>query len=264
MAETYEWTPDRIANGILTWHDWPGFQGTSCDKCDRTMNTVGRSYGHVCPMCDPEGKVYVMQMMHSIYTMPHDNPKFGPTLSTIKDGRQLAGKIYESKRVYPVGIRVMTHDYHYGFGHTDYPVSTATIVEWDVENSWPGLWRKYRIAIDGGDQFKSVCESNLAPFRKFADREAVLVEHDGGWVKAKIIGLVNKEADHFSYKHHWYTVVVAGNFMPSSADVRTVFAGKIREKSIRPDGPNPNCKWCKGSGELALFTSSKPCVDCWV
>lgn len=264
MAETYEWTPDRIANGILTWHDWPGFQGTSCDKCDRTMNTVGRSYGHVCPMCDPEGKVYVMQMMHSMYTMPHDNPKFGPTLSTIKDGRQLAGKIYESKRVYPVGIRVMTHDYHYGFGHTDYPVSTATIVEWDVENSWPGLWRKYRIAIDGGDQFKSVCESNLAPFRKFADREAVLVEHDGGWVKAKIIGLVNKEADHFSYKHHWYTVVVAGNFMPSSADVRTVFAGKIREKSIRPDGPNPNCKWCKGSGELALFTSSKPCVDCWV
>jgi len=126
------------------------------------------------------------------------------------------------------------------------------------------LWRKYRIAIDGGDQFKSVCESNLAPFRKFADGEAVLVEHDGGWIKAKVVRLVNTEAAHFSYSCHWYTVSTPGNILPSSADVRTVFAGKIREKSIRHDGPNPNCKWCEGSGELVLFTSSKPCVDCWV
>lgn len=264
MAKTYEWTPDEIADGILTRHTWPGFQGTWCDKCQCKMNVSGMSYGHRCPMCDPEGKRYAIQMMHSMYLIPHEHPRFGPTLETIHAGRTLAGEIHESRRVYPIGTRVMAHDYHYGFGHTDYPVYTATVVEWDVENSWPGLWRKYRIAIDGGDQFKSAYESNLAPFRRFADGEAVIVKHDGGWVRAKIVGLVNKEKAHFLYRHHWYDVAIDGNIVPSSAKAKTIFAGKIKEKSMRPDGPNPNCRWCEGSGELVLFTSGKPCVDCWV
>ena len=260
----YEWTPEKIADGILTWHSWPGFEGTWCDKCQRTMNTMGGSYGHRCPMCDPEGEKWAMQCMHRMGMRPHENPSFGPTSATIKAGWELAGVIYESKRAYPIGTRVMAHDYHYGFGHTSCPIYTATVVEWDVEDSWPGLWRKYRIAVDGGDQFKSVCESNMAPFRKFADGEVVLVEHNGGWVKAKVVRLVNTEAAHFSYSCHWYTVATEGNIVPSSAQVNTVFGGKMREKSILPDGPNPNCKWCEGSGELVLFTSSKPCVDCWV
>ncbi len=263
MVETYEWTPDRIADGILTWHNWPGFEGTYCDKCDRTMNTMGMSYGHVCPMCDPEGYKWAMPCMYHMGLIPHVYPQFGPTLATIQAGRNIAGEIHESRRAYPIGTRVMAHDYHYGFGHTDYPVYTGTVSEWDVDDSWPGIGRKYRIAVDGEDRFKSVWESNLAPFRKFADGEAVLVEHDGGWVKAKIVGLVNKETGHFLYSCHWYTVAAIGKIVPSSAAVKTIFAGKIREKSIRPDGPNPNCRWCEGSGELVLFTSNKPCADCW-
>jgi len=201
--------------------------------------------------------------MYKMGLKPHENPQFGPTLATIKAGRELAGEIHESRRAYPIGTRVMAHDYHYGFSHADCPIYVGTVVEWDVENSLPGLWRKYRIAGDGVDQFKSVCESNLAPFRQFANGEAVLVEHDGGWVRAKIVSLVNKETCHFLYGCHWYDIATDRNLVPSSAQVKTIFGGKIREKSIRPDGPNPNCRWCEGSGELVLLTSSKPCTDCW-
>jgi len=204
--------------------------------------------------------------MNHMGFMPHDNPKFGPTLATIKAGRELAGVIHESRRAYPIGTRVMAHDYHYGFGHTNYPIYTATVVEWDVENSWPGLWLKYRIAVDGGNQFKSVCESNLAPFRQFHDGQKVLVRHNNEWLQATVVGLANEsEESYFSYRHHWYAIVTQySDVEVSSCQHQSIFNGKVRECDLRLDGPNPNCQWCGGSGELVLFTSSKPCVDCWV
>ncbi len=54
---------DYIANGILTWFMWPGIEGHTCNRCGATMNVLGMSYNHWCPLCDPDGKEYVFHSM---------------------------------------------------------------------------------------------------------------------------------------------------------------------------------------------------------
>lgn len=263
------WTPDRIANGILTWHIWPGFEGTHCDKCGCEMNVLGMSYGHRCPDCDPDREHRSMISLCGHGCVPFDEPRFGPTRATISRGGGRAMEISESKREYAIGTRVMLHDYWYGHGRNDYPIETGTVVQWDIEDSYPGR-RYYRVDVDGGQKFKQVPESNMAPFRKFADGEAVSVRHLDGWVLAKVTHLVNDEKSYFLYRQHQYEVeVLAKTAFPvrgaegvSSMLRKSIFDGTVREVDIRPS-TNPECRWCKGKGEVALATSVKKCLDCW-
>jgi len=263
------WDAPAIANGILTWHMWPGFQGAHCRECDCEMNVMGMSYDHKCPDCDPDHKHYAMMSMHDHGWMPFEKPKFGPTKATILQGGRLAMELSEDKRTYAVGTRVMTHDYWYGHGRSDYPIETGTVVEWAVEESYPGA-RYYRVDIDGGQKFKLVNEANIAPFRKFADGEVVCVRHREDWIPARIVRLVNDEESHFCYRQHWYQIEllaetdisVGGAAVASSMVHKSIFDGNIREEDIRP-GMNPGCRWCKGSGQVTLATSTRECLDCW-
>jgi len=264
-----EWDAAAIADGILTWHMWPGFQGVRCDECGCEMNVMGMSYGHRCPDCDPDGERHEMHSMHDCGMMPFDEPRFGPSAATIRAGGRLADEISESKREYAVGTRVMLHDYWYGHGHRDYPVETGTIVEWDVEGSYPGM-RYYRVDVDGGQEFKRVLESNIAPFRRFEDGAEVSVRHRDGWVRARVVGLENDEQSHFLYGQHWYRVELLAetdmsvNGAPAASSMvhQSVFNGRVREADIRPL-VNPGCRWCQGTGEVTLATSTQPCLDCW-
>jgi len=123
-----EWDPAAIADGILTWHMWPGFQGVNCDGCGCEMNVLGMSYWHRCPDCDPDGERHEMHSMHDRGMMPFDEPRFGPTLATIRAGGELADEISESKR---------------GHGRRDYPVETGTedYLDW-AANAAPDRCRR--------------------------------------------------------------------------------------------------------------------------
>lgn len=81
---------DYIADGITTWCMWPGIEGATCDGCGVEMNVLGMSYNHWCPVCDPEGKKYVMHSMHGHGRIPFDHPVFGPSIDTIREGSRLA------------------------------------------------------------------------------------------------------------------------------------------------------------------------------
>lgn len=270
----YQWTADRIADGILTWHMWPGFQGTHCRVCKCEMNVQGMSYDHWCPECedkakkkDPDFRHYVMCSMHNEGWMPHEQPKFGPTQATIRDGSSLAMKISESRRPYAIGTRVMIRE------HCHDVILTGDIVEWDVENSYPGM-RYYRVDVGKGSVVRpklvSVLESNIAPWMKFSTGDMVSVRHQDGWVQAQIVRLVNPFTSHFIFRRHWYKVkvlmdtgvIVNGSPFVTSMIHKSVFHGSVREEDIGPD-VNPKCRWCKGSGQITLATSIKKCNDCW-
>ena len=273
-SQTTHWTADRIADGILTWHMWPGFQGTHCRVCECEMNVQGMSYDHWCPDCeekarkkDPDFRHYVMCSMRNEGWIPHEWPKFGPTQTTIRAGRSLAMKISESRRPYAIGTRVMIREYDRG------PILSGDIVEWDVENSYPGM-RYYRVDVGKGSVVRPrlirVLESNIAPFRKFADGEMVSVRHRDGWVRAQIVRLADPETSYFIFRQHWYKVkvlmetdiIVDGLPFVSSMSHKSVFHGNVREEDIGSDA-NPKCRWCKGSGQITLATSIKKCLDCW-
>lgn len=270
------WDVPAIANGILTWHMWPGFQGVHCRECNCEMNVMCMSYGHKCPDCDPDSKHYAMTSMHNNGRIPFKKPKFGPTEATLLQGGRLAMELSEDKRLYAVGTRVMTHGYWYRYGRSDHPIETGTVAEWAVEESYPGL-RYYRVDIDGGQKFKLVNEADIAPLRQFADGETVCVRYRGNWVPdrgnwvpARIVRLVNDEESHFCYRQHWYQIellaetgISAGGAAVASSMVhKLIFGGNIREEDIRP-GANPGCRWCQGSGQVALATSTRECIDCW-
>jgi len=41
--------------------------------------------------------------------------------------------------------------------------------------------------------------------------------------------------------------------------IRRDFNIGFKHEAAKPD---PNCRWCKGTGEVTLATSTKPCLDC--
>lgn len=247
-VKTEEWSPDSIADGILTRYMWPGFEGTHCDKCQCSMNVMGMSYGHRCPDCDPEEKHYIMHAMHNVGKMPFENPKFGPTRIIIQAGSRRAKEISESRRKYPIGTLVMLHEYWYGRAC---PVETGAVVGWVVEDSYPGM-RYYQVDVGGRERRQ--LERNMAPFRKFADSETVLMKYYGDWVPAKIIGLVDNERAHFTYRSHRYSVEIIGSPLTHW----------VREEDIRPrSSANPKCRWCKGKGKIILATTIQKCLDCY-
>lgn len=197
--EERPWTPDLIADGILTWHMWPGFQGAHCRVCECEMNVQGMSYDHLCPECedkarekDPDFRHHVMHSMCGHGWMPHERPKFGPTRRTIRAGGERAMEIIESRRKFAVGARVLVQR---GPG----PREAGTVVKLE-KSSAPGP-RWYRVDLDNGWKFQFMSESDMFP----------------------------------------------GS--PVAACARAA--------------PNPKCRWCKGTGEVALATSTKECLDCW-
>jgi len=218
------WTADRIADGILTWHMWPGFQGTHCRVCECEMNVQGMSYDHWCPECeekarkkDPDFRHYVMCSMHSEGWMPHERPKFGPTRRTIRAGGERAMEISESRRKFATGARVLVQrdSYRYSSG----PKEAGTVVRLE-KSSWPGM-RWYRVDLDNGRKFQHVYESDMfpGPVSDFGTRRA-------------------------------FSEVVHEGIIDSLADSARV-------------GPNPKCRWCKGTGNVPLATTTKKCLDCW-
>ncbi len=215
------------------------------------MNVMGISYDHKCPKCDPNKKHYARNLLHSMGRMPHDNPTFGPTRKTILEGGELAMEISESKRLFSAEQKVMTQEQQ---GSYRGPIRTGVVSKLE-KSSWPGM-RWYRVDIE--EQSKHTYEEEIAPFRKFADGEGVLVKHNNDWIPANIVKLVNKESDHFLYRQHWYEIDV----IATSTVHNSIFDGKVKEKDIKP-GFNPDCRYCKGSGKVTLATTSKECLDCW-
>lgn len=89
-TEKLKWSAEEIADGITTWQMWPGICGETCNGCGAEMNVLGMSYNHWCPLCDPDGKEYVMCIMDGWYRMPYDRPAFGPSMHIIHEGIRIA------------------------------------------------------------------------------------------------------------------------------------------------------------------------------
>ena len=94
-----EWTPEKIAEAVATWHNWPGFSGESCGNCRATANVLAGGPGWFCPVCEvvvdtgDDEKLLVSEEYNcqswSCHQMPHENPDYGPTLATIRASRKL-------------------------------------------------------------------------------------------------------------------------------------------------------------------------------
>jgi len=177
IAQERPWTADRIADGILTWHMWPGFQGTWCRVCECEMNVQGMSYDHWCPECeekakkkDPDFRHYVMCSMHNEGLMPHERPKFGPTRRTILAGGERAMEISESRRKFAVGSRVLIQkdSCRYSSGP-----KAGTVVKLE-KSSWVGV-RWYRVDLDNGQELQFVYESDMFPGPVMACARTALV-----------------------------------------------------------------------------------------
>lgn len=109
------------------------------------------------------------------------------------------------------------------------PIETGVVTKLE-KSDWPGI-RWYRVDIDGGEKNKFVCESDMAPLRKFNDGEHVTVRDGNCWMDGVIIKLVNRESDYMCYRQHWYKVKTNG-LIPTSAIHNSIFNGIIREKDI--------------------------------
>ena len=141
-----QWTAKTIADGILTWHTWPGFEGHQCRKCNCEMNVLGMSYDHRCPDCDPDGKHHSMCSMHHEGRFPFEQPEFGPSMETIRAGGCLATEISESQREFVVGDRVLYQD---PWPYRGSERHSAVVVGFDLEFSYPGM-RAYDVRFECG------------------------------------------------------------------------------------------------------------------